>query len=169
MLVTLSPSNSWEFLAAMTQAWEWAQARKRFYCATGGEQGVDEYLEAASAPNVRQIAIVRKGQVKAIVTVRQVGRHAFDVHVTAPKGADVSVVLAGLLRVRSWLFNEMGAVAVFTTCGTYNGHRNKSSRWLAESCGMAPSGEEREQVAADGTHVIWREYVITREKYNGQS
>lgn len=169
MLVRLSPVNSWEFITAMSEAWAWAQARKRFYCATGGEQSIEEYLETAKAPNVRQIAVVRKGQMKAVITVRQISPHSFDAHVTAPKGTEFLTVLLGLREVETWLFGSLGAREVFTTCATYNGHDHKGSRRLAEFCGMTPTGEVRTQLTANGTDVIWREYSVTREKYYGKS
>lgn len=168
MLITLSPENGWEFLTAMSEAWAWTQARKRFYCETGGEMTIEEYLEDAKAPDKKQLAVIEDGKMVAVLTLRLFAEKCFELHVTSQAGVSPDTIRAAIMQAGKGLFGILGADSVFTSCPVYNGHEHKGSRRLAEACGMSPSGLEWEDEAADGTRVLWREYKITRDQYYGR-
>lgn len=164
-VLTLDPKNKWEFLTAMSRAWEWAQRRKRFYAERGGEQTVLDYIRDAQEPDVKQLAVTDDaGAFCAVLTVELTGLDVYDIHVTTAKNADRQAVLAALLWLREELFERRDARELWTSCGTYRGHKNRASHALAEACGMTPSG-----IAWEGTApgCIWQEYSITREQYDG--
>lgn len=166
-LVALSKEKSWEFLAAMSQAWEWTQQRPRFYLETGGNQSVEAYLEDAKAPEKKQIAVVDDGQLVSVITVRLVSDDAFEIHVTSCKGASAQTVTDALKAVRDSLFQTMNAKVILTSCPLYGKHEHKGSRQLAEACGMTITGAEWK--SAFDENVLWREYEITKGQYYGQS
>lgn len=168
-LLSLSPENKWEFLVAMSEAWAWTQARKRFYCDTGGEMNIEDYLADARLPVKKQIGIIENGALISIVTVKAVAEKIFEVHVTSPRGVRFETVLSALEVVRDGLFHDLGAECVYTTCPVYNGHEHKGSRLLAEACGMTATGCDWNDEAADGTQVYWREYAIDRKTFYGRT
>lgn len=167
MLVALSKEKSWEFLAAMSQAWAWTQERPRFYIETGGNQTVEAYIEDAKAPEKKQIAVIDGGKIVSVVTVRLVSDDAFEVHVTSCKGISVQTVTDALKAVRDSLFQTMGANVILTSCPLYGKHEHKGSRQLAEACGMVATGVEWKSTFDEST--IWREYALTRDQYHGKS
>lgn len=169
MLITLSPDSNWEFLTALSQAWNWTQERPRIYCDTGGELSWDDYLAQAKAENVKQLAVVGDVGMAALVTVKLVAEGVFEIHVTSPRGTKAAAILEALNSVRRGLFDDLGAAQICTSCPTYNGHEHKGSRRLAEACGMTPTGLEWEDETADGTRVVWREYAINRDTYYGRT
>lgn len=163
-VLTLAPENKWEFLTAMSTAWEWTQRRKRFYAERGGEQDVLTYLSEAQAENRRQLAVTDNGALVAVFTVELTHASTYAIHVTTAKNADRQAVLAALLWLREELFERRDARELWTSCGTYRGHKNRASHALAEACGMMPSGVSWEGCVPG---CIWQEYSITREQYDG--
>lgn len=158
-------SGTPEFVSALTTAWNWMQERPRFYLSTGGEMGLERYLEHVSEENIKQLAVVRKGVLKALITVELTGHYVFNIHVTSPKKTDATMISEALKATRDQLFTHLSANIITTSCPTYNSHIHKGSHLLAASCGMKPTGISWEEVAADGTIVTFTEYAITRDEY----
>lgn len=166
MLVALTKEKSWEFLAAMSEAWTWTQERPRFYLETGGKQTVEAYIEDAKAPEKKQIAIVDGGKIVSIITVRLVSDDVFEIHVTSCKGISTQTVTDALKDVRDSLFQTMGAKVILTSCPLYGKHEHRGSRRLAEACGMTATGLEWPSIHDEST--IWREYALTRKQHYGK-
>lgn len=166
-LHTLSPSRRWEFIAAMSEAWAWTQERKRIYCDRGGEMTIEEYLAEAERPNVKQIAVMDDAMV-AVVTIELNAEKIFNIHVTTRRGVKPALIWHALTIIRDDLFQKLDALAIYTSCGVYNGHENKGSRLMAEACGMTPTNCGWSDETEDGTAVYWREYCLTRENYYGR-
>jgi hypothetical protein len=166
MLVTLSLENRWEFMTALGIAWEWTQRRKRFYCDTGGNQTIEEYLATAREPNRKHFAII-DGQMVSLITIRMIADGDYEFHVTSPPHANGMLIANALLNLREGLFDTLGAEVARTSCPIYGNHEHKGSRHLAEACGMTATGVE--WVSVFDENVLWREYELTRDKYYGQS
>lgn len=149
----------------MTVAWGWAQARKRFYCDTGGNQTLDEYLTSAQEKTKKHFAVL-DGRMVSLITVRLITDGDFEVHVTSCRGVSPQTVTEALEKVRNSLFHVMDAQVIRTSCPLYGKHEHKGSRRLAETCGMATTGVEWQSVNDDG--VLWREYAITRDQFYGR-
>lgn len=160
MLVALSQNKPWEFLAAMSQAWEWTQARKRYYCDTGGYQTFEEYIGEAKRPELKQLVVIFDGKLVSLITVRLTASKTYEIHVTSPPRTQRQVILEALLFVRDSLFQDLQAERIVTSCPVYNGHEHKGSRRLAEACGMLPNGTEWYSEHDDT--VLWREYELRR-------
>lgn len=165
-LLTLKPENGWEFLTAMSTAWHWTQKRKRFYCDTGGNQGLTEFLADAQDPHRKQIGVLSDGALCAIITVKAVFSKGYEIHVTTQRGTSAGIILDALQEIRDSLFNELGAGEIVTSCPVYGRHEHKGSRRLAEACGMRATGIEWN--CSRDPSVLWREYSINREKYYGK-
>lgn len=163
MLVALSPEKSWEFLAAMSQAWEWTQCRSRFYRQSGARMTFEEFLEFSKAQNKKQIAVIANDRIVALITVWLITDGVFDVHVIAPPKSKAGVLLDALLAVRNSIFDDLDASVIRTSCGTYRGHKNKGLERILIACGMMPTGEPWK--AKGDNDSTFQEYEITREKY----
>lgn len=162
MLVALSKEKSWEFLAAMSQAWAWTQERPRFYQHSGAQMSFEEFLEFSKAQNKKQIAVMADGQMVALVTVWLMTDGVFDVHVTTPPKSKADVLVNALLAVRNSIFDDLDASVIRTSCGTYRGHKHKGLERILIACGMTPIGEPWK---FDNEPATFQEYEITREKY----
>lgn len=163
MLYAFSPDRSAEFGRAMTQAWEWMQRRKRFYCDRGVNQSLNEYLRTAAAEDTKQLGVIGGDTLIAIITVQLAYEGIFQIHVTAAPKADRAAILSDLLHVRDDLFDRLHAREVWTSCGTHRGHKNKASYALAAACGMIRNGVAWESLHDPDT--IWEEFFISREMY----
>lgn len=163
MLVALSPENEWEFLTAMAQAWEWTQARSRFYAMSGARMTFEEFLAFSKAENKKQIAVMSDGKMAALVTVWLMSDGQFDVHVIAPRKSSSSLLTAALIAVRDGIFDDLDADVIKTSCGTYRGHRHKGLARILMACGMTPTGDIWYPPNNDGS--FFDEYEITRRSY----
>jgi len=162
MLYSLSPDREAEFDRAITNAWHWAQRRKRFYCDRGGCQSLDEYLREAAAEDTKQLAVLDGGLI-AVLTVQLAYEGIYQIHVTSAPMVSRAVILDGLLHVRNDIFDRLNAREVWTSCGTHRGHKNRASYALAEACGMIRNGVTWESLHDPET--IWEEFFISREMY----
>lgn len=160
MLATLSLDREAEYLTALTLAWNWTQARPRAYPDTGGKQTLAEYLEEATQPDRKQLAVIADGKIASLITVRLAAKATYEIHVTSPARTRQQVVLDALLIVRDSLFRDLGAERIVTSCPIYDGHEHKGSQRLAEACGMTPNGVEWQSV--NDETVLWREYELRR-------
>ena len=167
MLVALSPDNGWEFLTAMSQAWEWAQSRPRAYCDTGGNQTIEEYLAEAKERAKKHLAVIDDGKLISVITVRLVTDGHFEIHVTSPRKTQKQPILDALKIVSENLFRLLGAQSITTTCPIYGAHEHKGSRALAEACGMTPTGLSWPSIHDES--ITWLEYEITKEQFYGKS
>lgn len=162
-ILTLDPKNKWEFLTAMSRAWEWAQRRKRFYCDRGGYQSLEDYLQEAAADDTKQLAVMDDGRLCAVLTVQLAYEGIFQIHVTAERKASRQAILDALLWLRDELFERRNARQIWTSCATHRGHHNAASYALAEACGMTPSGIEWQ--SEHDPQTTWQEYCLTREDH----
>ncbi len=162
-LVALSRERSWEFLAVMTEAWNWIQQRPRFYRQAGAQMTFYEFLQFSKAPNKKQIAVIANDRMAALVTVWLMTDDVFDVHVIAPPKSKADVLTNALLAVRNSIFDDLDASVIRTSCGTYRGHKNKGIERILIACGMTPTGDPWK--AEGDNDSTFQEYEITREKY----
>ena len=164
---TIDPTSVRDRLL-LQEVWEWAQRRKLLYCDTGGEMTLQQYLLEAEALERKHIWVQEQGNA-CVVTVELTLERCFTIHVTAPKKTPLPFTLKALLAIRRMLFEDLDAECIYTSCGTFHGHKHKAVFQLAEWCGMTPTGLTWDDETQDGTPVHWREYAITREQYYGRS
>jgi len=158
MITPLSSENEWEFLVALSIAWEWMQRRPRVYQTSGAQMSLTEYLAEGQKPGRKFLALTDQRGMIGLVMVRILGKGVFDVHVIAqPGGLSRHVLTEHLAAIRDALFAD-GATVITTMVGTYRGHRHRGIQRVVEACGMTPTGVEQ---AEDGT--VWREYAVRKD------
>lgn len=168
MLSTISPDDP-EFDDVMTEVWEWTQAHPRNYCANGGEMTLSEYLAFSRESYKKQVAVIRKRQMVALLTIDMFASRNYQFHVTAPIGTPADVLREAILTLGQSLFGEMMAECVFTACPVFNGVERSGMVEFVKSCGMTENGQSIADFTRDGIDVLWREYAITRTQYYEQS
>lgn len=158
MITPLSSENEWEFLVALSTAWEWMQRRPRVYQTSGAQMSLAEYLAEGQKPGRKFLALTDRRGMVGLVMVRVLSEGVFDVHVIAqPGGLSRHVLTEHLAAIRDALFAD-GATVIATMVGTYRGHRHHGIQRVVKACGMTPTGVEQ---AEDGT--VWQEYAVRKD------
>lgn len=168
--LTLSPEiNERDFLLYLTLAHRFTQDCPRAYSESGGYSLLAAYLDKAKRPDQKNVGAFVGGAMACLVTVEKEPNGVYLMHVTSPRGSQLSAITTAAYQVGWQLFSQLNAERVYAMVIRFKGRRlNLGVARLCEECGLRRTGHEE----ADGYGNIWVEYAMTRqdwmENHSGQ-